>query len=311
MEQRKKNIYLLLSLVVLMAVSILLFLFGNVEDDPVDPALFKIPGSATVDRVLLERPNEKVDLLFKSGEWRVNNVYDADRNMIDVLFATMNQAIPKRAAASRVRDSVIQQISKSGIKATFFSGPTIQREFLVWGDGNSGITYFSDPVQKNPYVMVIPGYRVQVSGIFEQNANAWRDKRIFNFNWRNFKELHAQFPRDPKQNFTVAMSGRYFSIVNELRVDTAALNNYLDAISLIRADQFYIPGTLATTDSLLNSSPVMSIEVKDVANNSNSFKLFEVAKSQSKAIGQWENDYVWLDRRDILPIYKKKKDFVR
>jgi hypothetical protein len=311
MDQKKKNISLLISLGILSLVSLFLFISGSDTGEVIDPTLFRLSNSTIVDRVLMIKRNDTTDLHYKTSGWKVNNTYEADRGMVDVLFATINQATPKREVATRLRDSVINRMYAEGVKVLFYSGANVQMEFQVWGDAESGLTYFSNSENKTPYVMVIPGYRVQVAGIFEQTSNTWRDKRIFNFNWRNFKELTAQFPRDPKQNFQVAMAGRYFSIVGEAKIDTASLNNYLDAVSLIRATQFYTIGESPSTDSLIKTSPVMTLDVKDVGNSIYSFKLFEVAKGQSSAISQWGNDYVWLNRRDILQIYKKKKDFVK
>ena len=309
MDQQKKNILLLISLGVLFLISIFLFMNGSQSTPLIDPTLFKLSDPTVVDRVLIEKPETKIDLTYQSGDWKVSDTLVADRNMIDVLFATVEQAVPKRNVASSIKDLVIDSMQTNGIKVSFFSGKELHEQFKVWRDENSGLTYFNREDETNPYVMVIPGYRVHVSGIFEQPFNTWRDKRIFDFNWRNFKELAAQFPRDPKQNFTVAMTGRYFSIVNESNIDTAALNSYLDAVSLIEADQFYNWGESRITDSLVKTAPIMSISVKDVSDKTYTLKLYEIGPAQRKAIAKWGNDYVWFDRRNILQIYKKKDDF--
>lgn len=311
MDQKKKNISLLISLAVLIIISAILLAAGGHAPSPIDTALFKLPDPTTVDRVLIEHANNSIDLTYRSGSWRVNDTLRADRNMIDVLFATVEQAIPKRNVASRIKDSVIQSIQANGTKVSFYSDNEIQKQFSVWGDERSGLTYFSGSGEPDPMIMAIPGYRVQVSGIFEQPLNTWRDKRIFDLNWRNFKELEAHFPRDPKQDFTVAMTGRYFSIVNESKIDTSMLNDYLDVVSLISADQFYSRGESSTTDSLIKTTPIMSIEVKDISDKIYTLKLFEIRQGQRNAIAQWGNDYVWFNRQNILQIYKKRGEFVK
>lgn len=292
-------------------ISIFLFVGGSKSRAPINPGLFKLSDPTAVDRVLMESSAGRIELSYQSGYWRVNDTLTADRNLIDVLFATVEQAVPKRTVASRIKDSVIDSLEENGIRVSFYVGQEIQKRFIVWGDATAGLTYFSEQNNIQPYVMVIPGYRVQVSGIFEQKPNTWRDKRIFNFNWRNFKSLKAEFPRDPKQDFEVAMTGRFFSLVNEPKIDTTALNNFLDAVSLINADQFYEVGESSMTDSLIKTTPIMIIEVKDVADKTYSLKVFEISQGQRNAIAQWENDYVLFDRRNILQLYKKKKDFIK
>jgi hypothetical protein len=310
-DQIRKNIILLISLGVLSLISLGLYWGGMEGGNEIDPAIFQLTDSKSVDGIIIQKPGEKIEIKFANGKWHVNEMYEADADLITVLFATMDQAIPKREVATKLRDSITSQMLKAGIKVAFLSGVNKQKEFLVMGSQADGLTYFMDTAEPRPYVMVIPGYRVYVAGIFEQDGNTWRDKRIFNFNWRNFKELSAEFPRDPKQNFNVAMTGRFFSIVDVTDSDTTALNNYLDAVSLINADAFYKRGESSKTDSLSKSDPVMIIQVKDVGDQLYSLKVFEVGKTDRNALAQWGDDLVWFDRRNILQLYKKKKDFLK
>lgn len=310
----------------------------------IDPNIFKLPDPKAVDQVTIQQANEKIELQFLNNGWRVSSLlserrgeavppsggsglvsWEADRDLIDVLFATMEQVVPKRNVASKIQDSIVSQIFKSGVKVSFVSKSDVQKSFSVLGSEAEGVTYFLNDGEDTPYIMAIPGYRVYVAGIFEQEANAWRDKRIFNFNWRNFKELKAEFPRMPNQNFSVAMTGQYFSILGETKIDTAALNNYLDAVSLIGADAFYKLGESAKLDSLSRTNPIMTITVKDVGDQIYSLKLFTIGKNERNALALWEavldskpispsgarGSLVLFDRRNILQLYKMKKDFVR
>ena len=311
MEQKKKNIRLLISLGVLVLVSLGLLWGGGETVSDIDPAIFRLDDSKSVDRVTLEKPEEKITLNIVGGRWRVNDSWDADQNLIEVLFATVQQSIPKRKVPNALRDSLVSRIAQSGTKTIFYAGADKRKEFMVLGDPSSGLTYFMDPTEKVPYVMTIPGYRVLVAGIFEQESNAWRDKRIFNFNWRNFKSLEAIFPHDLPQGFSVAQANRYFSIAGEINTDTTILNNYLDAVSLIKAGQFYKKGESAKADSLTQTKPVMIITVWDVAGQKYALRLFAMNKGDVNALAQWGNDLVWIDRRNILHLYKKKKDFVK
>ena len=328
--QSKKNILLFVSFTILSLASLILFFLGREVKSEIDPAIFKLLDSKAVDKVTIEKSNEKIDLIFLNGGWRVKVLgagaslvsgeavgWEADGDLIDILFATMEQVVPKRNVASRIQDSIVNQISKSGIKVSFLSNSNVQKTFSLLGNEGLGITYFLDQSDGTPYIMAIPGYRVYVAGIFEQDGNDWRDKRIFNFNWRNFKELQVEFPRSPNQNFTVAMTGQYFSIVGENKIDTTALNNYLDAVSLIEADAFYQLGETSKMDSLSDTNPIMVITVKDVGNQLYSLKLFAIGKADRNALAVWgdtigtNGSLVWFDRRNILQLYKMKKDFVR
>jgi hypothetical protein len=310
-SQSKKNIALLISFGALCLVSVVLYWSSNTVTEAIDPTLFRLQDPKAVNKVVFQKDTAVNELEFSYGKWTINKTFDADLDLVDVLFATVAQAIPKREVAASIRDSVARESKQQGVKVEFYMGQNVDRTFWVWGDEAQGITYFTDNEENMSYVMVIPGYRVFVGGIFTQGANMWRDKRIFNFNWRNFTELTATFPNDPAQNFKVAMNERYFSIEGMPNIDTAALNNYLDAVSLIEGDAFYVPGQSTSYDSLIKTKPIMSLVARELSDEQHSLEIFGIAKDERNALARWGDDYVWFDRRNILQLYKKRKDFVK
>ena len=311
MSQAKRNITLLISLGVLCLVSVGLYWGSNSVTEAIDPTLFRLQNSKSVSKVIFQKDTSQVELEFSNNKWTVNKVFDADRDLVDVLFATVAQVIPKREVASSIRDSIAREVRQQGVQVKFYVGEQIDRSFWVWGNEAQGVTYFSDNEANKPYVMVIPGYRVFVAGIFTQGVSMWRDKRIFNFNWRNFTGLTSTFPNDPAQGFTVAMSERFFSIDGMPNIDTTALNNYLDAVSLIEGDAFYEPGQSVQYDSLLKTKPIMTSTVTELSAEEHSLEVFAIAKDERNALARWGNDYVWFDRRNIIQLYKKRKDFTK
>lgn len=311
MTQYKRNIALFISFIVLSVLSLVLFFASGSTKEEIDPALFRLSDSKSITKVVFTRDTAKINLEFDKGSWWVNKTYQADRALVDVLFATLAQAVPKRAAAKRVRDSVLHIAQQEGVKAEFFIGENLDIAIHVWGNEDAGITYFIDEQNKVPYVMAIPGYRVFVGGIFAQGVGAWRDKRIFNFNWRNFTSLTATFGNDQAQSFKALFTERFFSIEGLTNSDTTVVNDYLDAVSLIEANEFYTVGSSKKYDSLTRTKPVMSIAVAEVSGKVHVLDLFALGKGEPQALARWGNDYVWFDRRNILQIYKKRKDFVK
>lgn len=311
MSQRKKNITLLVSFVSMTIVSLLLFVASLETTEEIEPSRFHLTDPKSINKIVFTRNSSPIELEYSSNRWTVNDSLAADRGLVDVLFATMARAVPKRAAASRVRDSVLQEAKLRGVRVDFYSGSEVDKTLWVWGDEDQNVTYFIDNKEDMPYVMTIPGYRVFVGGIFVQNVGTWRDKRIFNFNWRNFVSLEANFPHDPTQNFKASLVDRFFSIEGLTRVDTTALNNYLDAASLIEGDEFYTPGNSTKFDSLLATNSILNLSVTEASGRVHTLRLFAIRSGELRALAQWGNDYVWFDRRNILQLYKKRKDFIK
>src|SRR5882762_3115828 len=105
--QQKRNIRLLISLIAMVIIISLLFIFSNTKTgSSLDKGLFQIENLDKIDHVLLESTKGKTDLKFNGTKWMVNEKYEADRQMIRVLFATLKQTIAKRQVAAHLQDSL-------------------------------------------------------------------------------------------------------------------------------------------------------------------------------------------------------------
>jgi len=322
--QKKKNIRLAVSLVLLTLITLGAYWYGAQPTSPrIDPALFRVEDVKQIDRVVLESPAGKVALQYREPRWTVNGTYPADRNMVDVLMATLLQAVPSRPVATALADSVGQVIEKQGVKVTLSAGGQTLKTFYAGGTPDKRTAYFKLP-QDVPYQMAIPGYGVYVSGIFELDASGWRDKYVFGFNWRNFKQLEATFPARPQENFQVAMDKKYFGIPGIAQVDTAKLNTYLDRVSLLTVERYETNPALV--DSLAKVQPEAAIVVTDVANRQYTLRLFRpvggagestVHGPQSTAtLGQGnvpalvgEGQLAWFSPRQIAELVRPRSYF--
>ena len=118
-------------------------------------------------------------------------------------------------------------------------------------------------------------------------------------------------PRDPSQNFEVSFKDQFFGISGISVVDTTKLNDYLDAVSLLNADQFIKPGFSDLYDSLLRTPASFRIEVKDIADKTYSLDIFPPVKNDPFVVGRLdESQSVLFNRNNILPIARKKNFFV-
>jgi hypothetical protein len=309
--QKKKNIRLLILLAVLCMITVIVYFFnsGNTAE-AVDKNIFRVDDLKTIDKFVFESTGTKVELKFNGSRWKVNGKYNADRNLVDLLFATLQEVQPKRPASSSLRDSLSRALEANGVKVSLFRNDNKISTFYAGGNEVKTQAYFKREAEAMPYLMVIPGYRDYASAIVELNEEGWRDKRVFNFNWRNFKSLEATFSSDPEQNFKVSFINSSFGIEGIAQCDTTKLNNYLDAISLLVADQFIEKGFSARYDSLINTQPSVVIEVKDVGDRSHKLSIFNPLTHDLRIVGQLaENEFVVFQRQRIFPLVRGRDFF--
>lgn len=305
--QKRKNIFLLISFLALSTacVAVYFLIRADASINNIDASLFRVDDFKSIDRVVMSNSQRKVELKFVNNRWSVNDQYVADKNLVDVLFATLQQAVPKRPVAARILDSVSSQMEKTGTHVYLYSGNELKKEFLAGGNAQRSQAYFRESNGGTPYIMVIPGYRVYTSGILELDANAWRDKYIFGFNWQNFKRLIATYPDDPKKDFTIVMENRIPVVEGITAADTSRLYTFMDDVSLLTADEFISDG-----DSLKSKKPLMRISIDDIANRNYSIDIMPQPLQSSQFPGLVQGtDAALFDQRKIHPILRSREYF--
>lgn len=311
MTQEKRNIRLLILFLVLTIVTGTVYWSGRTTHaSPVDKTMFSVEDLNSIDEITLTSDTNKIDLKYSGSRWMINDRYPADRQLTELLFATLQQAEPKRAVAAAQRDSLRTALEKSGVKVSLLSQGKLEKSFFAGGNLQKTQAYFQLAPGGNPYVVTIPGYRVYTSGIFELTENGWREKRVFNFNWRNFKDLRAFNSANPKEDFTVEFTGQYFGVKDLSSIDTLKLNNYLDAVSLIQVAQYGTAGHHQKQyDSLVATMPATKIEVRDVADKIFSLSLYSPLRGDVQVLGKVGEEPVLFNREDVNAIAKTRDYF--
>lgn len=305
--QETRNKRQLILLVILVVATLLAFWWVQPENRlEIDQDVFQVPDLRSVSKVELVTDTSTVTLQFNGARWEVNGS-DADGNMINVLFATLQQARPRRMVGRTKRDSMYTQLEKTGVHVMLYEGDNLRKAFFAGGNAAKTQAYFADPVSKGVYVMSIPGYRVYVSGIFELKESGWWDKLVFGFNWANFKSLTAGFPGHPADNFAVSRSSEQFGVEGLVATDTAKLNTFLDEVSLLTVDRYVSEPGLKDS---LNRVPVsMRILVTDIGNRSYKLELFD-DESPQRVFGIIADKRVAVFKpRKIRPLLRTKSFF--
>lgn len=271
----------------------------------VSPDIFKVTDLAHIDKVVLQSPADTVTLSYNGAAWQVNDKYKAGDDMINVLFATLDQAASKQPIGSHAGDSIAKMLSGHGVLVKLWKGDQLVRQFYAGGSQRAMKAYFMDPKEGVPYLVSIPGYHVYVSAIFEQPTVMWRSRRVFDMNWRNFQKMTAHFPDHPSDDFEIHMQSNEALVAGaEARTDTAKTNDYLDKVSLLYVDHYLVPAPDIATGKV-----VVKIAVFDVSNHVYDFTVWDLPGRTDRVVSF--NDDAWgsLPAADVEPLIKGKNSF--
>ncbi|MEO0554414.1 MAG: hypothetical protein AAF149_14500 [Bacteroidota bacterium] len=306
MSQRKKNIRLILVWLVLVLVTALVLLTrGDRNRINVARDLFAVEDVSKVDQVVITTPDQENDLRFLNGIWTLNNKYKADPQRVTVLFAILKQNKIRRKAASRKIASLDSAKQGGGISVKFLSTGRVVKGFDIID--LDGLTYFNDGGES--YVVEIPGYRVDLGGIFKLDEGGWRNPLVFDLNWANLQEVNMIFPERPKDQFDVVYRRRYYTIKQLETADSTKLTDFLDNVSLLYVNDYLDKDELANYKIDIRS-PKASIIVSDVGGNKHSLTIYNEQEGSNTVLGEIDStDYALFDFNMIRKALRPKQYF--
>ncbi len=310
--QRKKNLRLLAILSILIVAAVILALTGKSTSKlDVDRDIFSYDDPSQIDAVILERNNTSDTLAFINGQWMLNGKYKADPQRISVLFAILKQAKVRRRAARTQLDSLQTWIDQKGVEARFYEGTDLVKSFEVSGNEERGITYYRESSGEPVYLMEIPGYRSYLAGIYELDENGWRYPRVYDFNWRNLKDVHVEYPKNSDSGFDISSKEGFYSVNQIEETDTTKLTNFLDDLSLLYVNDFLFPAEITRYDSLKDVLEAQ-ITVRDVGDNEYLMEVLGTLPGKSEILIRIDSSQYALAQYDALrKIMRPRKFFVK
>ncbi|HMP99209.1 MAG TPA: hypothetical protein PKC24_05460 [Cyclobacteriaceae bacterium] len=287
------------------------FLLPDHSISKIDKNLFKPEAIEKIDKVVIQRGEEQLVLQYINGRWMLNDNMVADRQMIQVLFASIDQALPKRKAAASQQDSLLRQFNTDASRVELYEENVLRKAYLVLGDDNNRISWFKDPNKSDIYQIIIPGYSAYVAFIYKQPLHEWKDRLVFDFNWRNFASLSMEYSGNESAGFEVSLQDDYFAISQLPATDTTALNDFLDHVSMLEASKWVVNSEFAYSDSLVQTTATAKISIADIANRSRQLELWYPAMPNNFVLARLNQaDMLWLERRDAIELLKRRTDFL-
>uniref|UniRef100_UPI00404BA131 DUF4340 domain-containing protein n=1 Tax=Fulvivirga sp. TaxID=1931237 RepID=UPI00404BA131 len=306
--QRKKNIRLIIVLTVLIAVAIITyFIQGNDGNSSIDKTLFVYENTNEVDQVTIESQGVKVDLSFGNNQWTVNEKYKADPQRISVLFAILKQVSVRRKVAKSQEEQITDRFATQGVTVSLFEQGQKAKQFQVLGEEAKGLSYMAYSESDEKYLVEIPGYKSYLAGLFELDANGWRNPLVFDINWANLVSVKADYLGKEANGFTIEFDDRDYGIAG-MQADSMKLTDYLDDVSLLYVND-YLSADEVKEYNELTSAPQAQITIKDVGRNSYSLTIFDKVKNGDYLVRIDSPDYALMQEALINRVTKPKQYF--
>lgn len=272
-----KNLIYLLVLIVLLGVAGWLITNRNQSGtiERTTDYQFTIEDTAAVDKIIIEDKSPgKVTLTRSDDGWMVDGEYPARKDAIEVLLTTLNRMQMRNFIPERMQPTVIKRMAVFGKEVQVYQNGKLTRHFYVGTESQDEMaTYMMIKGSDQPFAVYIPGFNGFLSTRFFSSPYLWRSRDVTRINPRNIKEVRMVYPDSSAASFLLEVFSPDSLYIRSLRsgevlrhVDMVKARLFLAALGNVKYEGAIIPSDpiWPRRDSLLASTPVFSLDVKDI-----------------------------------------------
>ncbi len=273
-----KNVVYLIVLVVLLGVAgwLISSREGNSTLERKMDYSFTIKDTAAVDKIIIKdkTPSEVVLSRNSKGKWLVGNEFPVRKDAIDVLLMTLYRMELRNFLPQKLKPIVIKRMATFGKEVQVYKNGELFKTFYVGTETADEMgTYMMIKGSDAPYAVHIPGFNGYLSSRFFTQPHLWKSRDITRMNPRTIREVELTYPDSANASFRLTVFSPDSLFFTNLRTGKPVKNInkvkailFLNALGNMKYQGAILPsdGIWARRDSLLASTPVFNLRIKDI-----------------------------------------------
>jgi len=312
----KKNTIAFVVVLLLAGITILLMRQNGNSTVPKDLRDFAVADTGSITKIFLaDKAGHQVTLQkIKSGEWKVNGKWKARNDGIfNLLFVIKNLSI-KSMVGVQAQTNVVKGLITGAVKIEIYKGDDLLKVYYVGGqtpDDQGTYMLLSDPKTNEnsarPFVMCIEGQTRYLTPVYNTNENEWRDRTALACYPPDIKSVKLEYVAAKGASYEVIQTAfNRFKITNLQNnanypdFDTMAVRQYLTYFAGQSFETFLNGMDKTRRDSILGSSPLYILTIKDKNDKSTEIKLFGMEPHREELDAKGKPEKFDLDRMYAL-----------
>lgn len=314
MKKYRTSIILLVSLAI---IAIFLLFNNNRGSFRGKNNSFAVNDTSNITKFFLADKNNNTVTLVRSstGDWVLNNRYEVNPTMIQVMLETFISIDIKAPVAKSTRNTIIRLLAGKSVKTEIyqkvyrinlfnsiklFPHEKLTRTYYV-GDAtmdNSG-TFMLMEGAEEPYVVNIPGFRGFVSPRYSSMEADWRSHSVFRYKLPEISSVTVRFFEKPQMSFRITNQNNRLLTLTSLNdnlnienFDTTKAVEFLSMFRNLNYERVLDEMTKSKQDSILALIPTNEITLVDKLGKTRTVKTWK----RKADIGQLDldgNQAVW------------------
>jgi hypothetical protein len=251
---------------------------------------YAIDDTSTINKIFITDHLGRSVVLERGADrsrWSLNGNDRAKREPVELLLKTFKRMRARSSVMKTARDNVIKMISSAGKKVEVYQGGDKPSKIYYVGTATAEHTgtYMVLEIpgigrSPEPYIVVMDGFTGFLSTRFHADAEDWRYTGVFDYPGLDFSKVRAQFHIQPEESFEVVYNGGNnigLSGPNGQAVgsfDTLSVKDYLLLFKKVHFETYNSYMNAFQEDSLLKTTPLLTLAVIDNQGNEKSIDLF-------------------------------------
>jgi hypothetical protein len=277
----------LIILVTLLVVG-LVYYFLNKKPKGIDYkeiADFAIEDTASIDKIFIADRNNNAITLEKKGDanWIINGNKKADFSKVELLLQTVKNMRVLRPVPEKGHNMAVGDLATTGIKVQFYTkGETIKTIYVGSATQEQNGTYMLIEGSTRIYAVHIPGFFGFLTPRFITDTLTWRDRTVFNYLPNEIKSIEFDY-YDKTSGFKIDNTNSkepvLFNLNNQIErpKDIQFLRFFVASFKQLNFDGYDENQNPKLIDSVLQTSPVCSIQVTDANGKIQKLTLYNKA----------------------------------
>ncbi len=273
----KKNLIYLVIFLVLLAVAGWLISenTGSTTLEGPENYAFTVTDTGAVNKIVIStKKPSSVTLVRRPQGWLVNDQFPVREEAMRTLLETLATMQLRNFVPKRLKANISKQLSSEGKKVEIYKNGNLFKTLFVGSATNDQLgTYMMLKNGDAPYAVYIPGFNGFLNTRFITEAHVWQRRDLVRVKPRDIKEVKLTYPDSVEASFTLrvfspdsvyVISSKTGDPMPNVNQNKARL--FLSSFKNLRYEGAIVPedGIYKRRDSLLASTPVFRLEVKDI-----------------------------------------------
>jgi hypothetical protein len=293
-KMKKKNYWIILFSLVLLALSILAIKQQKnrtIEND------FVLNDTSRVEKIfMVNKKNEQVELTKMNNIWYVNGEETAIGENVNILLSTLMKIQIRQPISKAAHNTIVKQLATNSVKVEIY-----EHKYLIdfWGLQwfaklkKTKVFYVGSPTRDfrgtimkmensdDIYITYLPGFNGYLTERFSAYYADWINHNIFKIPIQNILKVRVEFGEDARQSYEIVNNGNknfdLFALFNNQkqdRYDTIRVLEELAAFRSINYESLLDKLDSTKIDSLNRLIPLRTISLTTIDQKVKKVKLY-------------------------------------